>query len=477
MSKRALGSIAIALTILIALVLYGGLNGLPRDLVGQIDSERRELNRASERVAAARSDITRDLQGEPDLLRAAGFGADRLANAAASLTGAQKDFGELERLRKENRRGERRRAEELLRHEKNLRTSAVSEASAVQSEANRLAGLKRELPKYLDLSALASTVQRAQSDWPGKKEDLDSRLDSVRTSATDARTLLEKPSAADADALRKAAALPAETQQLQTLTGQLYDSWDKVLVDLEERRAGESRDYNEKVKTIRTHLTDVAANKSEITSDEKWVEVPKSTYQAVEGKLGMTLEHKDAGKYDSESERVAQPAGFAYMAPPGQSNQYGHWEQRDGGTFWTFLPQYLILRELLWAHQYYPPSIIEYNSYRSAQRTGQTYYGRDTISGTATSVPKYGSHGTFTQGRYAGSQYVRNSGTYSSSKYSTQSGTYSGSKYGSQGSTYRPNTSPSGSGSGTTFGSGRSMPRSAPRSAPSMGRRYGGRRR
>ena len=48
----------------------------------------------------------------------------------------------------------------------------------------------------------------------------------------------------------------------------------------------------------------------------------------MEKDLGMAIEHKPAGKYDTESERVAQPAGFAYMAPPGQSNQYGHWEQQ-----------------------------------------------------------------------------------------------------------------------------------------------------
>ena len=34
-------------------------------------------------------------------------------------------------------------------------------------------------------------------------------------------------------------------------------------------------------------------------------------YQAMERNLGMAVEHKSTGKYDQESERVAQPAGFA----------------------------------------------------------------------------------------------------------------------------------------------------------------------
>ena len=54
------------------------------------------------------------------------------------------------------------------------------------------------------------------------------------------------------------------------------------------------------------------------------------TIEAMESNLGMAVEHKPAGKYDTESERVAQPAGFAYMAPPGQSNQYGYWDHAAG---------------------------------------------------------------------------------------------------------------------------------------------------
>jgi len=50
---------------------------------------------------------------------------------------------------------------------------------------------------------------------------------------------------------------------------------------------------------------------------------------------------------------VAQPAGFAYVAPPSQgSNQYGYWEHRGGGDFWVFYGQYALLRDLLFNRQY-----------------------------------------------------------------------------------------------------------------------------
>ncbi|MGI8989115.1 MAG: hypothetical protein ACR2I2_05970 [Bryobacteraceae bacterium] len=471
MSKRALGSIAITLMILIAVVLFAGLGGLPRNLRGQIDAERQELAKAESQFAAAKADVSREAQADPVL---GAILPERMDRAAADLASAQKEMTELQQLRKENHSRTRQQAERLLREEKNSRGAALAEASGAQNEARGWENAKPML-KSLDLAPIVATVQNAESDWPEKKADLEQRLDAVKDEAEQARKLAGgETTVLRPDPVRQAIELPSQIDQLKNLTGQLYDSWDKVLVDLEVRRGGESRDYNEKIKTIRTHLIDVEAKKAETTSDEKWVSVPQSTYASVEDKLGMTLEHKDAGKYDSEATRTAQPPGFAYVAPPSQvSNQYGYWEHRDGGTFWTFLPQYLIMRELLWAHQYRPPSVIEYGGYQAAQRTGQTYFGHDTISGTTTSVPKYGTHGTFTQSRYAGSQYVRNSGTYSSSKYSTQGGTYRGSQYESRGSTYRPNASPSRSG-GSTFGSSRSMPRSFPSSG---GRRFGGGRR
>ena len=134
---------------------------------------------------------------------------------------------------------------------------------------------------------------------------------------------------AAADTLKTGAAdLPKQTEQLKTLSGQLYQSWDKILVDMEVRGTGNAREYDQKIRTVRTTVADATGKAGAATSDEKWVDVSKAQYQAMEKNLGMAIEHKPAGKYDTESERVAQPAGFAYMAPPGQSNQYGHWETK-----------------------------------------------------------------------------------------------------------------------------------------------------
>ena len=184
-----------------------------------------------------------------------------------------------------------------------------------------------------------------------------------------------------------AAGLPEKSGELQSLAGQLYWSWDKLLVDMEVRGSGRAREYDQKIRTVKTRIVDVAEKKGDTTSEEKWVDVSPVTYQAMEDKLGMAVEHKPAGKYDSEAEKVAQPAGFAYMAPLSQGrNQYGYWEHRDGGNFWVWYGQYALLRDLLWGRSYRPLPSGEYENYRSYQSRGRTYYGRD----ESASAPKYG---------------------------------------------------------------------------------------
>jgi hypothetical protein len=264
-----------------------------------------------------------------------------------------------------------------------------------------------------------------------------------------------------------AAALAQKSDELKSRTGQLYDSWDKVLVDMETRGIGSARAYDQKIRTIRTHA-------GATTSEEKWVEVSPVTYNGMRNDLGMAIEHKPAGKYDSEADHVAQPAGFAYMAPPSQgSNQYGYWDNRGGQSFWVWYGQYALLRDLLFNHSYRPLPRYEWEDYRDWRGRGQTYYGRDAEAG----APKYGSNGTATQERYSGSTYAH-SGGFRDSPYASKSGSYRDSPYAS-----RSAREPEADHSGRMFGSHsepsphaephfRPAPRSAPRSFGG-GRRFG----
>ncbi len=376
----------------------------------------------------------------------------------------------------------------MLASERALRRKALDQSQAVVSAASHWVNFRHDLPANLDamkqefttvhsvdLGPLTKTVAQAENDWPGKKDVLETRLNSIHAIQGNAETLWDKtaderqeatannitePQLAQlitaSDALTQDAhEIDKQSTDLRAASGELYDSWDKILVDL--GKDGDHGPYRERIKTVRSHLTDVAGKKSETSSSEQWVAVSEPAFQAVENDIGMSLAHKNAGLFDSEAVTVPQPAGFAYIAPESQgSNQYGYWTHDSGHSVWTWLPQYLILRELLWNHSYRPVVLDEYRGYRTAEQIGRTYYGRE----TPTSPPKYGTHGSFTKTSYASSRYV-------------QSGGFRGSAYASHGSSNEAHAESHKDGffgdrsSGHRFGTG---------ARPSSGRHFGGSR-
>jgi hypothetical protein len=484
MSRRGLEVLAVILSFLIVIVLFAGFDNLPRKVRADIAAESQQLPQTQKQFQSAQDEVTHDLSSDSDLFRAhdmnTAFPA-RLRIAAGEIQGAERDAAALDKLRKANRRQDEPQAEKLLKEESALRAAALNEASSVQTEAQHWVDMKRNLPTELqqmaadrqtlehwDFAPIAAVVTRAETDWPQKKSDLDTRLTALRAIPADGEKAWQSSDAMRRQAEGKnfagldyaglltsaetlhtdATSLPARTQELQSLTGQLYTSWDKVLVDLRDRKSGGSRDYEEEIRTVKTKFPDAAGKGGVTNSDEAWVEIPRATYQVCENNIGMSIAHKPVGKYDAEVDEVAEPAGFAYMAPVGERNQYGYWDHGSGGNFWVFYGQYALLRDLLWGHSYRPIPSYEWESYRTARSSGQTYYGRDEAAG----VPRYGTHGTFTQQHYAESRYVHSSGGYSSSKYAT-----GGLKSGQ-------------SSAGHTFGSGSKPPSSGfkPRSAPSF---------
>lgn len=452
MSKPALRFSAITLSILIVVVLFAGLDDLPRGVRSRIAADQTALAEGKSQLDRQRKELARYILSDPALFTGGALDAalqTRLQAADAKLRSAEQDMAALAELAKKNRRQDRERAEQLLGHEASLRSAAVNEASSVIADANRRIEFKRTLPQRLaemqrnyeaargfDLAAVSSAVAKAGTDWPEKKADLENRLSGLRNVADESQKLWASTDdqrrlaatgdlakvdagalAAASDALAaNAANLPKQASEVQSLTGQLYYTWDKILVDLDRLR-GDPPQFREKIRTVRTKLVDVAANKSDSPrSDEQWVNISQADFDRVEKNIGMAIEHKAAGKFDSEADRVPQPAGFAYVAPPGQeSNQYGRWEHRDGQSFWVFYGQYALMRDLLFNRGYRPLDTREYQEYRTARTSGQTYYGRDEAN---PSIPKYGSGGTITSKQYSDSRYAR-SGGFSGSRYTS----------------------------------------------------------
>jgi hypothetical protein len=466
----------------------------------RIDAENRQLTQAKDRFNQIRKEVEDDLKKEPDLFRAANVTAawrDRFQNDQEKLNDA---FTDLEKLNHRDKRLS------LFADVDRFREGALADASSIQTEANRWLDLKRNTAAHLvrmksdfdkikstDVSATVAALEKAENDWPAKKADLEGRIENLNAAPAKADRIW-----ADVQQAKNKpdyAALMTDEQWLDSranrpekdlkLVSQLYDSKDVMLEHLDAPRNGDFT-CAAKVKIIDTHYTDVENHQSNTDSKQKSEQFPASKCESLQNDVGMEIEHKPAGAYDSEAQLTPQPPGFAYMAPPGQSNQYGHWEVHNGSSVWTWLPEYLILRELLWNHNYVPIPSYEYEGYWSARRSGTTYYGQ-TYSAPGQprvdSAPKYGTHGTFTTGRYADSRYQNRGGSYGSSQYQNQGGGYRSSGYangqsagssssnsGSEGHEFGRSPGSSGSSSGKRFGSsGGSRPS---HSAPS-GRRYG----
>jgi hypothetical protein len=432
--------LAALLGTLMVVMPFAGLDSLPRAVRSQIVQERKALAGAQSAVRSASDEVSRDLSSERalfDSITADDAWPRELDASASDLDAAQRDMAQLTTLEKADRRGDRARVEQLLSHERPLRNAAETRANKVRQDAAHWVELKRNLPATLqqmerdyaavrgfDASAAAAAVQKASNDWPEKKSDLEARLGALRSAVTQSETewqtsaAVRRQAAAGqiqgldfgvlltaADTLHStAASLQPKAAELTALTGQLYTVWDKVLVDL---------DDSKKAQKIRTVTTKDGSSRS----DEQWVEVPASTYAAMKDNLGMSIVHKGTGKYDSEAERVAQPAGFAYIAPPSQGrNQYGYWDHRDGRDFWVFYGQYALMRDLLFNRDYRPLDRGDYEGYRTSREQNQTYYGQQGSGGKT-----YGTSGAATQQRYKDSKYASKSGNYRSSDYASPS--------------------------------------------------------
>lgn len=463
---------------LLAALLFNGCAQLPRELRTQIDAANERLLQAESDFRRTNAEVLDDIKRTPDLFAGTSVATawpETLRGAKSKLDAAERDRVQLQKLPGGKQSVPR--AEQLLSEEDRLRKEAIDDANAVEAQANRWLDFQRNMPHYLskmreehdaahnvDLTAVKEKVDKAELDWPRKKADLERRLElledaperadrewqasaaardaaaSGKASGAQIATLIE----AD-NALSSAAHLEAEADNLSARCNQLYVAWDKILEDLDI----EHGDYREKVKLVKTRGSDVS-------TDVEWQDVSPATYRAEENDLGMAIAHKDAGLYDSEAVNTAQPAGFAYIAPPSVgSNQYGYWTHTSEGSFWTFLPQYLIMRELFWGPSYRPIVVNEYNSYYTAQRMGRTWYGETSPA----APPKYGTHGTFTQQHYASSRYVQSGGFRNSGYASHQTAAPSSSpqpRFGNE---------PSGSTQGKRFGSGAG--------SPPAGRRFG----
>jgi hypothetical protein len=485
--KRRNGALLLLFLAASLLVVVSCVGGLPPSVQREINSEKANLASAEQTIQHSQTVLKQDLAEAPDLFEGVSEATQWTADvnaAATKIVAAKRAEQDLLHTRDEGQ------ARRLLAKERMLRESAVTTAKTAEGSAAKWLAFRKNLPESLaamnreyqaihnvDLSAITKTIADAEKDWPAKAGYLDGRVSALRTlpqsadsewasiatarqnaaagkaSGKEVATLIQ----AEAVLAQQAQAVTAAPVELAGLCGQLYDGWDKILTDLDESHYGGDSIYRERLKIVRVHYTDVAAKKTETHSEEHWTSVPEASFHAVEKDIGMAIAHKDAGHFDSEAQTVPQPPGYSYIAAPEVgSNQYGRWTNDSyGHSVWTWLPEYLILRELLWNHSYQPVVMGDYSAYRMAQQRGTSYYGQRTPE----APPKFGTHGTFTESHYAGSRYMQSGGGYR------------GSAYASSGGAAPARSTPSFGNSNSSNGAGKRFGKQA--GSPPMGQRFG----
>ncbi len=467
MERRALGMVAIILIGLMAIVATAGLDNLPPSVRKSIDAANGVLVNDRSAFEQDRSQVEGALSAEPALFqKEADLWHARLDRDRSQLDNAAQKLASIQQLAKANRRTDEYDVERGLGEFNSLSQEVLSDASGLRSESERWLASKRALPdriramnaayeslRSVDADTELAPVRKAMLDWPAKRDDLQTRLNGLKDyeaqgqkiwdSSAALRSQAEAGGLADSDIetlLSEADQLDAAARQAKeavaaddVLAGQLYVSWDKLLLDIER-----GREPRQKVRLVETRFPDATLAHGTTTSEERWEPLDTFRTRDAQENVGMVIERKEAGKYDSEAERSVQPPAYAYVAPPGQSNSYGSW---SGGA-WHWLPEYLILSQLLRA----PRGMVtapDYEAYQSARRRGDVFYGSNGGYGQR-SVPRPSTGGN------NGPVYSRPppspppSQGYAGSKYQNRGG-FSGSQYQSRGSyqASRPAPSPS----------------------------------
>jgi hypothetical protein len=401
----------------------------------------------------------------------------RFAELEQTLQNSDSVAQDLRKLLQENQSEDQAKVLQLADQLNAVRLSALNEANTIEQSAQQLVDFKRQigerLPKMeqdaaavlaFDFARIQTLIDQAIVDWPEKTADLQQRLESLRGLRTSATQLWESTEEARArvaakefdpndinllleaaDRLQSASeTLVNSPKTLGTLIDQLYWSWDKSLVDLE-LVEGSTVQFRETVQTTKLPAK-VAEGKTAqpVTLPPIINSIPKQRYEQMKSNLGMVIEHKPAGKFDSEAVEMTQPPAYAYIASPSeQRNQYGYWNRTGGSSIWVFYGQYAFLRDMIGGRGFGSITPTMYEDYRSSRHAGRTYYGS-----TPQGSPLYGSTGTVTRTKYADSKYVRSNG-YQGTRYAQSGGTYRGSAYDRSPSTSSSSRSPS-------FGSSRS---------------------
>jgi len=176
--------------------------------------------------------------------------------------------------------------------------------------------------------------------------------------------------------------------------------WSALEIDPEEswpRDDDEAEFWLQEAKADYFHKYHVVENGE--LSETDWVPVDEAFFFANIDNLGMDVEAKPYGVFEADKMTHAAPPGMAYVGDP----RYGRWENRGGGSVWTWIAPYLFYRSLFGSPWMYQRD--EWNTWRTG------YYGSRPYYGSSGSSPRYGTRSSRTQSStLSGSQFGRGGG-------------------------------------------------------------------
>lgn len=365
----------------------------------EVAAAREELTARRQKLEALRAAYAKEVKPllEKDAYGDAGDLMARLARINADLGELHKaPAAAVERVRK------------ILDYKKNhaelvaAARQAVSGATGLADDPVLTSGLRESIDRYPEaraalekkMAALRADLERLNTDAPR----LEALVAATPVDYVAVGTLADALVAAGKRARATRAALLSDFAELRR-------SVDKILVDMKEE--GSPPRYYHQYKFI----------EDGVARDSGWVAVTEATYRAHVDHLGMTIYSKPEGVLEEDAITVASPPGFAYVGNP----RYGRWEGTGNDRFWVFYGQYAMLRDLFWGPGFYTPvTYLEFDDWDDHRRKRKVYYGRQR---------QYGTRGTFTRRRYAGSTFLVRRASRSSSTSYRSGGSYRGSRY------------------------------------------------
>ena len=116
------------------------------------------------------------------------------------------------------------------------------------------------------------------------------------------------------------------------------------------------------------------------TTETGWTEVTEELFFKNVDNLGMDVESKPYGSFESEKLTHAAPPGMAYVGNP----HYGRWvSDGSGGSVWNWIGPYLFFRTMFGSPVSYNRS--DWSNWSRDYRGSRPYYGG------STSAPRWGS--------------------------------------------------------------------------------------